>query len=114
MSLVIYFIDDEQSFCQIFSEYMTEFGYQTHVFMDHEKALKQLEKQMPDVLCVDYRLKGITGDEVVKQVPDSVTKILITGELNYQNAELFDAHLNKPFRLQQLRMLIDDTHAKKS
>lgn len=111
---MIYFVDDEQSFCQIFKEYMTEFGYQTQVFMDHEQALQQLEQQIPDVVCVDYRLKGITGDELIKQVPDSVTKILITGELKYQNADLFDAHLNKPFRLQQLKTLIDETHAKKS
>ena len=108
ISPLIYFLDDEPSFCSIFQEYMSNFGYETHVFSEYEAAVAQVQIQVPDVMCIDYRLRGITGDEFVKYVPDSVIKILITGELNYENAPLFDAHLNKPFRLKELKNLIDD------
>lgn len=109
MSTLIYFLDDEQSFCQIFSEYIQSVGYEVLVFTDHEEAYSQLQIKLPDIICIDYRLKGITGDEFVKRVPNSVAKILITGELTFNNGHLFDAHLNKPFRLNELKELIDAT-----
>ena len=110
MSLIVYFLDDEESFCQIFNEFMTSLGYHVSVFMDHTEALQAVEKRAPDVICIDYRLKGITGDEVAKQIPDSVAKILLTGELHFKNEQLFDAHLNKPFRLPELKALIDQVY----
>jgi CheY-like chemotaxis protein len=113
MSMVVYFLDDEESFCEIFDEFMTSLGYDASVFIDHKEALQEVKKRPPDVICIDYRLKGITGDEVAKQIPDSAAKILLTGELHFKNEHLFDAHLNKPFRLPELKVLIDKVHERK-
>jgi hypothetical protein len=50
----------------------------------------------PDVVFIDYRLSGITGDQVANMLPVAIPKYLITGEINLASKYEFEGVFSKP------------------
>ncbi|MDY6910166.1 MAG: response regulator [Thermodesulfobacteriota bacterium] len=75
-------IDDERDACTLIRRVLTALGHETHVFTDHDAALKWLEGNPVDLVLLDIKLQHVDGISVLetirKRQPD-IKVIMITG-----------------------------------
>lgn len=107
MTEKVYFLDDEEQLCLVFQEYMEAFGINTKVFIDPQEAIECANSEPPQMMFIDYRLPGVTGDKVALAIPSHIRKILVTGELNVDVGDEFELVIKKPYKLAQLKGLVD-------
>ncbi len=106
MSINVVYIDDEESLCQIFEEYLHSNEINITIFTDEEPAIEYCNKTKPDMIFIDYRLKKQTGVDVAKAITCTSKKILITGELDVAMDMCFDDKIEKPYRLANIKSYI--------
>ncbi len=102
----IYYLDNEQDLCDIVEEYGEIANIAVSTFTNHENAIAACADTEPDILFIDYRLQGITGDKVAQRISDAVTKVLVTGELQPPTLAGFSSVLAKPFDLKDFLEII--------
>lgn len=107
MTEKVYFLDDEEQLCLVFQEYMEAFGINTKVFINPDEAITSANNEPPLMMFIDYRLPGTTGDKVALSIPSHIRKILVTGELNVEVGDEFEMVIKKPYKLAQLKELVD-------
>lgn len=75
-------IDDERDACTLIRRVLTALGHETHVFTDHDPALKWLEGNPVDLVLLDIKLQHVDGISVLETIrarqPD-IKVIMITG-----------------------------------
>jgi len=108
MSYNIYYLDDEETLCELFEDFLASDNIKITTFVDAEEAIKVTNEFPPDIIFIDYRLIGITGDEVAGRIPESIPKILVTGELAVKTKNKFYNIVNKPFSFNEIETLIDE------
>ncbi len=114
MRLKVYYLDDEADLCENFSDFFTSEQVQVTTFVDPKVAIDAIRNNPPDLLFVDYRLPGTTGDELAKTVDPKIPKFLITGE-NFVKTECnFEKVLNKPYKVSDILQIISNYVATKS
>ena len=113
MSLKIFYIDDELALLEVFKELFDNEGIEILTFVNPKKALEELTKTQPDLIFIDYRLPGITGDELAKSFNPETPKALITGEMNVKTQTKFDRVFPKPFSITELEKYICEHKNKK-
>ena len=59
-------LDDEPSIRESLMDYLEDFGFQVFQAEHAEDALKQLSWMTPDVIVVDIRLQGMSGEEFIQ------------------------------------------------
>lgn len=106
MSERIYYLDDELHLCEIFREYMEFAGYEVLTFTDSNLAIESCETNPPAMIFIDYRLADSTGGEVAESLPEEITKVLVTGELAMPNVRNFDYLMAKPYKLNEVKALV--------
>ena len=115
----ILIVDDELSIREILAEFLRDFGMAVTVSGKAEEALNLLTKSPFDVLIVDLRLPGITGDAMIPKAhmlqPD-LRFLIHTGAIDYRlPGELLSLGLThkhiifKP--LSDLNLLVDKIEA---
>lgn len=101
----IYYLDDEETLLDIVSEYLRSFGFEISTFSHVDDLMAAQQKAPAQLFILDYRLAEGNALEVAASLPDT-PKILVTGELDMPKPEGFDALLNKPFPLKDLKELV--------
>jgi two-component system, response regulator, stage 0 sporulation protein F len=106
MSLRVIYIDDELGLCQMFEDNFADDGVEILAFTDPASALIEIRRQAPDLVIVDYRLPGITGDQVAEQLPVGIPVALVSGDLTVDLKVKFERIFAKPFDFEEMRQFI--------
>ncbi len=107
MSINIVYLDDEAELCSIFSEIFTSSDVFVNTFTHVDVALNYIKINSPDLIFIDYRLPGITGDQIAIKLKLSVPIALITGDLDVQPIYPFAKIFNKPFDINDIILFIN-------
>lgn len=106
MTIRVFYLDDEQQLCNVFKEFIEDQQLQVTTFTKAEEAVLACQTQQPDIMFIDYRLAETTGLSVANRLGDTFPKILVTGELNIPQSNLFEKIISKPFKLAEIKSLI--------
>jgi len=107
MPFRVYYLDDEESLCNIFSEFINSKDVHVTTFVDPSEAIKICKKNPPDLFFIDYRLPGTTGDIVASDIDENIPKILVTGDISIHSTYDFQQILSKPLDFNNIQKLID-------
>ena len=104
----VFYLDDEEELLSIFKETFESETVLITSFSNPKKFIEEASKTPPHLAFLDYRLPSTTGIEVAKEIPPSIQKVLITGDLNLSGIPGFLATLTKPFSLHQIQKILDE------
>jgi len=111
----ILFVDDDRAILELVKEYLTELGYRIHVTDNGFKALDLIKDQNFDIVFTDFKMPDIDGLELlaaIKEYRPLTEVIIVTGHGSMESAisamksGSYD-YLQKPFKLDVLRIIID-------
>lgn len=108
MSRKVYYLDDEPVLCENFSDSFSNDDIIVTTFTDVATAIQKIIKDPPDLLFLDYRLPGTTGDEVALLLDPKIKKYLITGDINIQTKYHFLKVFTKPYKTNEIAEIFHD------
>lgn len=114
MPVRIVFLDDEPLICECFVEQFSEQGIDIEAFTQADEAMAAINARHPDLIFLDYRMPGVRGDLLAKQMPSDIPKYLITGELEAKPEYPFIEILPKPFDNVRMNEIIQVCKNKKA
>ena len=100
--------DDEVELCENFADLYQSEVLEIVTFVDPRVAIEQSRVSPPDLLFIDYRLPGVTGDEVAVEFSPDIPKILVTGDLAIKLDYKFERVLNKPYKRKEIEQIIEE------
>jgi DNA-binding NtrC family response regulator len=103
----IYYLDDEAALCNIFEEFFSDNETDVSTFVEAQPFVDLCKSIPPDLVFIDYRLAETSGDKVAEKVDPKIPKVLVTGELDLPESELFIQVVAKPYKLNLLRQIIE-------
>lgn len=106
--LKIFYIDDEPDLLELFAESISSDTIQVITFLDPFVALAEIKSHKPDIVFIDYRLPGMTGDEVVAKIGTEIPCVILTGELSLTVNGSVKAILMKPYKLAEIHKIISE------
>jgi len=110
---VVLVVDDEESMRDSCTQVLEREGFEVIAVCDARRALDVMGRRRPDVLIVDLKMPGMSGEEFLRrateQDPDIIS-VAITGYANLSSAvEAMKAgayeFLPKPFEAEELRLI---------
>lgn len=108
-------VDDEKRLTEFFERYFTKLGYQMHVALSGEEALKAVGQHHPALILLDMRMPGLDGIQVLRAVKErypGVKVVVLTSfdEEYKQAADQYhaDAFFAKPPGLAALTRKIEE------
>ena len=110
MSKRILILDDNQDILEIVHETLEYEQFDVKSTGDGSEVMPMMEEFTPDLVILDYRVAGINGGELCRQIKahpkfSDTPVIIFSAYINHQ-ADLFaygcDAIINKPFDLTEL------------
>jgi len=110
MAKRILILDDNEDILEIVHETLTYEEFEVQSTSRGDAVMPLVEKFVPDLVILDYRVAGVNGGELCKQIkahPDfcNTPVIIFSAYINHDD-ELFnygcDAIINKPFDLAEL------------
>ena len=112
----IFILDDEAVTVKRVVHALKRDGYTVEGFISGEKALEQVQLQTPDLVVMDIRLADADGIELMQRmrsIASGLPVILMTGYASIDHAVKATKkgafhYLEKPFRLDDLRRLIQE------
>lgn len=108
MPVNVYYLDDEETLCEIFSAHISSDQINVTTFSDSNETIEACKNNPPDILFIDYRLPGTTGDLVVLDIDESIPKVLVTGDLSYNSRYQFNKIISKPCNYKEVKNIIDE------
>lgn len=108
-TLKILFVDDEVELCNILSSILEkEEGLDIYTATEPQKAIELAKEIRFDILFLDYHLRRIKGDTLVKDFSGIPHKVLITGDhdLSIEGTDFIDI-MRKPFQIEQVFKIIN-------
>jgi DNA-binding NtrC family response regulator len=111
----ILFVDDDRTILSLVEEYLTAFGYKITAVDSGIKALDLIKEKDFDIVFTDFKMPDIDGLEllaVIKEYRPATEVIMVTGHGTMESAiqamkfGSYD-YIQKPFKLDILRILID-------
>ena len=106
--VLVYYLDDEPALCDLFAEFFETGDIKIRTFTQAPDAIAAVNEESPTVMFIDYRLSDTDGETVAAQLPDSLPKVLITGDLAATPDYPFDYVVSKPFSFRQVEEIIHD------
>ena len=106
VKLLVYYLDDEPILCDLFVEEYESEKISIKTFVDYQKLIEETKKTPPHIIFLDYRLPGITGDQVAIKMNNSIPKYLITGDLQIKTNYSFDGIIQKPYNEDYIRQIM--------
>lgn len=110
--LRICYVDDDSELTRMVSDALSDEGWEILTANDGESGLELILSEQPDLIILDVMMPGLTGWEICKYIrtkPDwaNTPILMLTGigeRMNAMTAPLYgaDAHLDKPFDLDEL------------
>jgi DNA-binding NtrC family response regulator len=112
----IFVLDDETVTVKRIVHALKEDGYKAEGFIAGKEALEQVRVDPPDLIVMDIRLEDADGVELMqhmKSIAPDLAVILMTGYASIEHAVLATKkgafhYLEKPFKLNDLRRLIQE------
>ena len=102
-------VDDERSISEVISLYLTRAGYRVKIANDGQSALKELARQMPDLVVLDLMLPEVDGLEITRQLRAVGDTPIIMVTARREEADRIlglemgaDDYMVKPFSPQEL------------
>jgi DNA-binding NtrC family response regulator len=117
----ILFVDDDTTILSLVEEYLTAFDYRITVVNDGLKALELIKDNDFDVVFTDFKMPDINGLEllaVIKEYRPLTEVIIVTGHGTMESAiqamkyGSYD-YIQKPFKLDVLKILIEKIYEEK-
>lgn len=107
MPVEVYYLDDEEALCNIFAEFIGSDQVRVTTFSDAGAMIETCNNRPPDILFIDYRLPGTTGDLVAIEISEDIPKVLVTGDLTFKSRYEFDEVISKPCDYKEVKEIID-------
>jgi len=107
-------VDDVELIKDVFLDYFQDSPYRVLTADTGEEAMTIARSERPDLIFMDMNLSGTNGRDVTQQLREqsetaSIPVVVMTGhileEADYR--PLFDAFLQKPFRLEALQEVVE-------
>jgi DNA-binding response OmpR family regulator len=114
MPMNIVYLDDEVDLLEMFSDLIASPEIHVKTFTEPAKAIESIQSQPPDLIILDFRLPGTTGDEVALKLNPDIPKALITGDLNVTTKAKFDRVFAKPYSVIEMQAFVDSYRSQKS
>jgi len=102
-------VDDERSISEVISLYLTRAGYRVKIAHDGQSALKELARQMPDLVVLDLMLPEVDGLEITRRLRAVGDTPIIMVTARREEADRIlglemgaDDYMVKPFSPQEL------------
>ena len=102
MLLNIVYLDDEPGLCQMFEDNFATDQISIRTFVQAEEALAFIKANPPDLVFLDFRLPGTTGEQVATRIEASIPIALITGDLEIAPLPRFERTFGKPFNFDEM------------
>ncbi len=111
----ILIVDDDEVMQDTLSDVLTKRGYEIFSVGSGNGALSTIQKNVIDLILLDMRLPDIDGLEVLRKIKEFDTEILVIMMTAYSDVQTavsamksgaYD-YINKPFELEELRLLIE-------
>ena len=111
----ILIVDDDEVMQATLSDVLKKRGYETFSVGSGNGALSTIKKNVIDLILLDMRLPDIDGLEVLKKIKEFDTEILVIIMTAYSDVQTavssmksgaYD-YINKPFELEELKLLIE-------
>ena len=111
-------VDDEERFRSTTSKILERKGYEVSMAGSGEEALDILKKTTHDVVVLDIKMPGLSGEEAlpkIKEIDADIQVIMLTGHGGMESAKktlvkgAFD-YLNKPCDIDLLSAKINDAY----
>jgi two-component system response regulator PilR (NtrC family) len=115
-------VDDERSMREFLGIMLTKEGYSVTQCPDGEKALRQVEEDIFDLVIMDIRMPkmdGITVLERIKEITPETIAIMITAFASTDTAVqamkkgAYD-YITKPFKIDEIKLIIRNALEKKA
>ncbi|WP_310599887.1 ATP-binding protein [Desulfobulbus sp.] len=107
-------VDDVELIKDVFLDFFQDSPYRVFTADTGPEALAIARNERPDLVFMDMNLSGSNGREVTKQLREdsgtaSIPVVVMTGHILEEGdyRPLFDAFLQKPFRLEELQNVVD-------
>ncbi|MGE3609507.1 MAG: response regulator [Bacteriovoracaceae bacterium] len=107
MSLKVYYLDDEADLLEAFFDAYNSQAVSVKTFQRPEELYEAVKQDVPDLIFIDYRLPGTTGDQVALNLNPDIKKILVTGDLNIEHKGSFYLKIEKPLKRDKVRGLFN-------
>ena len=114
----ILFVDDHEVLARLSCEILEMQGYRAVCAYNAADALEKFQKEKFDILVTDFRMEGMNGLELAKQIHQkdpSVPVIIVTGYGPVDGGKDVNACLQKeelfPALLEKIKQYLGDTHA---
>ncbi len=115
MKPAILIVDDDEVMQQTLSDVLKKRGYEIFSVGSGTGALSVLKKHIIDLVLLDMRLPDVDGLEVLKKIKETDTEILVIMMTAYSDVQTAVSamksgayhYINKPFELEELKLLID-------
>ena len=78
--LTVYYLDDEIDLLEVFQEIYASDDVVVKTFTNGETALASVRAAPPDLMVLDYRLAGLSGEEIARQMDPLIPKVLVSGD----------------------------------
>jgi DNA-binding NtrC family response regulator len=111
----ILFVDDDRAILELVREYLSEVGYGVEVVDNGLRALEMIKEKPFEIVFTDIKMPDIDGLELlaaIKEYRPETEVIIVTGHGSMESAiqamksGSYD-YLQKPFKLNVLKILID-------
>lgn len=111
----ILIVDDDETMRDTLSDVLRKKGYEIALASSGSGALAAIKKSIVDLVLLDMKLPDIDGLEVLKKVKEFDTEILVMMMTAYSDVQTAVTamksgayhYINKPFELEELKLLID-------
>ena len=111
----ILIVDDDDTMRQTLSDVLKRSGYEIFVENSGNGVLSVMKKHIIDLILLDMKLPDIDGLEVLKRIKEFDTEILVIIMTAYSDVQTAVSamksgayhYINKPFELDELKLLIE-------
>jgi DNA-binding NtrC family response regulator len=111
----ILIVDDDEVMQETLSDVLRKRGYEIFSVGSGNGALSMVKKNVIDLILLDMRLPDVDGLEVLRKIKEFDTEILVVMMTAYSDVQTavsamksgaYD-YINKPFELEELKLLIE-------
>ena len=125
MKSTLLIVEDDDVMCKTIAEVFEKEGLRVLSANNGEDAVNYLKSEKIDIALIDFRLPGMNGLELLKNIKETDEGVMVIVMTAYPDVKMaisamkagaYD-YINKPFELEELKLLIDkavETHRLKS